>query len=441
MKIVNTGGPAGFYYKSTDGADLNGDMVAALIPEARRSPELAARLERAWRVAFLPRYREAQAKIAALEKETGEINAMVPRTMVMKELPKPRETFVLTRGQYDHPDKDKPVHRRIPAFLGKLPEGAPADRLGLAEWMVSPEDPLLARVTVNRMWEMLFGTGIVKTGEDFGLQGDFPTNPELLDWLAVEFRESGWDVRHMVRLMVTSATYREASATRQDLKEVDPENRLLASFPRRRLTAEQIRDQALYLSGLLVEKAGGASVKPYQPDGLWKEVAMIQSNTREFKRGMGEDLYRRSMYTYWKRAAPPPSMLTFDAPTRESCVTRRVSTNTPLQALVLWNDEQFQEASRVLAQHIIKLPGEDRGRLRTLFRMCVAREPDKHELDALENALHDFRTRYAAAPTDAEGVVKAGDAPHPDEINVSDLAAWTMVCSAALNLYETTTQE
>jgi hypothetical protein len=441
MKVVNTGGNGAFYYKGTDTSELPSDMVAALIPEGRRPAELSARVERAWRIAFLPRYRETESKIAALEMESATITAQIPQTMVMKELATPRETFVLTRGQYDKPDPARKVERAVPHSLGKLPDGAPANRLGLAQWMLSEQNPLTARVTMNRLWEQFFGTGIVATSEDFGYQGEWPSHPELLDWLAVEFRESGWDVQHMIKLVMTSATYRQSSKVRAECREIDPSNRLLASFPRRRLTAEQIRDQALYVSGLLVEKMGGPSVKPYQPDGLWQEVAMPQSNTRAYQRGNGADLWRRSLYTYWKRAVPPPSMLTFDAPTRESCVTRRIATSTPLQALVLWNDEQFQEAARVLAQRTIAEEKDDTARVVSIFRRLVARAPDDRELAALTKALAGFRERYQYAPWDAAGVTAAGDAPRPENVSPGELAAWTMLGSAVMNLYEATTQE
>jgi len=399
------------------------------------------RVERAWRVAFLPSYRETEAKIGMIEKETKEINAKVPLTMVMKELAQPRPTFVLTRGQYDKPDKDRPVTRGVPAALGAMPKDAPANRLGLAQWMTANDNPLLARVTVNRLWEMVFGLGIVATSEDFGYQGQWPSHPELLDWLAVEFRESGWDVQHILKLMVTSATYRQASTVREELHERDPENTWLAYYPRRRLTAEQIRDTALYVAGLLVEKTGGPSVKPYQPEGLWQEVAMPQSNTREYKRGAAEEMWRRSLYTYWKRACPPPSLLTFDAPTREFCTIRRASTSTPLQALVLWNDEQYLEAARVLAQRTLAEEKEDGARLAVLFRRCAAREPTAKERASLVEALAYFRARYKDAPADAEGVLKAGMAPRPENSEPSELAAWTMIASAVINMYETTTQE
>jgi hypothetical protein len=441
MKIVNTGGAAGFYYKPDPVPDqLAGPLVAAILPDAARSADLNGRMVRAWREAFSPDYRRRTQRLAELEKRHAEVDGEVPRTMIMKELPQPRETFVLMRGVYDKPDKSRPAPRGVPAVLGALPEGVPRDRLGLAQWLVSAENPLVARVAMNRLWEMLFGTGLVRTSEDFGHQGEWPSHPELLDWLAVEFREGGWDVQKMLKLMVTSSTYRQSSRVRPEVKERDPDNRLLAYFPRRRLLAEQIRDQALFVSGLLVEKMGGPSVKPYQPMGLWEEVAMPQSNTRIFQRGEGEELWRRSMYTYWKRAAPAPAMLTLDAPTRESCTIRRPTTNTPLQALVLWNDEQFVEAARELALRVLEADvsgADDQSRLTDLFRRCTGRRPDKGELDDLGAALGLFRARFREAPDDARGLLEAGERPVPDGIDRAELAAWTMIASSVLNLDST----
>lgn len=441
LKVVNTGGLAGYYWKAGEAGELPGVLVAGLMPGPARSTDLESRLQRDWRVAFLPAYRQIESEIAELRKERDQINERVPRTMVMKELDRPRETFVLSRGRYEMPDKSRPVKRSVPAALGRLPEGAPADRLGLAQWMMSAENPLTARVTVNRLWEMVFGAGLVRTSEDFGLQGDWPSHPELLDWLAVEFRESGWDVQRMLRLMVTSATYRQDSRVRPECRETDPENRLLAYYPRRRLTAEQIRDQALYVSGLLVERAGGPSVKPYQPDGLWQEVAMVQSNTREYKRGEGDELWRRSLYTYWKRACPPPALLTFDAPTREFCTIRRAVTSTPLQALVLWNDEQFVEAARALAQRTIAEPGPDEARLTRLYRRCTGAMPGSREVELLTGLLRHFRERYRASAEAAAALLTVGETPAVEGIEPSELAAWSMTASAVMNLYRTTTQE
>lgn len=440
-KIVNTGGPSGYYWKFLPpSTELSSLGVLSLVPQPARTDAQMDEARKQWLELNSPRYRKTIEEMAQIDKDKAALDSRIPRTMIMKELAKQRDTFVLTRGQYDHPDKTQPVSRGIPAALGTLPPDAPADRRGLANWIMSKENALTARVTVNRMWEQLFGMGIVKTGEDFGVQGEWPSHPELLDWLAVEFRESGWNTQHMLKLMLTSRTYRQSSKVRPELKETDPDNRLLASFPRRRLTAEQLRDQALYISGLLVEKLGGPSVKPYQPDGLWNEVAMPQSNTREYQRGTGEDLYRRSLYTYWKRAAPPPSMLTLDAPTREFCTVRRPSTSTPLQALVLWNDEQFVEAARVLAQRTMAESGDDAAKLSRVFERCTAKKPDAQQLAALTSALADFRTRFKESPEDAAKSLKYGMAPVPD-VDKSELAAWTLIANAVMNLYEATTQE
>jgi hypothetical protein len=440
FKIVNTGGQGGFYWREVlRPNELDRDLVAALLPRGLVSGEEGSgprseRLLAAWRKRFSPSHTAALARVTELEAERSALEASIPRTMVMKELDERRATYVLMRGAYDAPDETRPARRGVPAALGMLPEGAPDDRLGLAQWLVGAENPLVARVAVNRLWEQFFGLGIVGTSEDFGLQGEYPTHPELLDWLAVDFRESGWDTKRLVKLVVTSSTYRQSSRVRPELLEIDPDNRLLAYFPRLRLPGELIRDQALYVSGLLVEQLGGPSVKPYQPEGLWQEVAMPSSNTREYERGMGADLWRRSVYTYWKRAAPPPSMLTFDAPTREFCTIRRNATSTPLQALVLWNDEQFVEAARVLAQRTLSETGDDRTRLARMFERCASRAPDAQELELLAQALDDFRERFAAAPDDARLLIEVGDAPTAMHLAPAELAAWTMLASTVLNL-------
>ncbi len=435
MKVGNTGGPGSFYWRSLPReGELSGDLVAALLPESSRPPALAARLHDGWKRAFAPGFRERTERVAALRRQRDELVARVPQTMVMSELPMPRPTYVLMRGEYDKPDRDQPITRAIPAALGALPAGAPNNRLGLAKWLVSPDQPLVARVAVNRWWELLFGTGIVATSEDFGFQGEWPSHPELLDWLAVELRESGWNVQHLLKLMVNSATFRQSAQARPEVRERDPGNRWLAWFPRRRLGAEQLRDQALAVSGLLVEQFGGPSVKPYQPDGLWNEVAMPASNTRTFVQDTGDALWRRSLYTFWKRACPPPALQTFDAPTREFCTIRRTSTSTPLQALVLWNDEQFVEAARVLAQRTLSEARDDHERVARLHRRCVGRPPDERERDLLLAALAQFRARYQAAPGDAEQLVGVGMAPRDATIAVPELAAWTLLASAVLQL-------
>lgn len=441
MKVVNTGGIGGFYFKSARrDNELTGNLLLALLPDGQRSDDQRTRLARSWKLAFSSDYRARVARIKELEQQIGDLEARMPRTMVMRENPMPRETFVLMRGQYDKPDPQRKVTRRVPPAFGTTPNGAPKDRLELAQWMMSENSPLVARVTVNRLWEQVFGVGLVRTVEDFGLQGEWPSHRELLDWLAVEFREQGYDVKRFLTMLVTSATYRQSSRARRELAESDPENRLLAAFPRKRLWAEAIRDQALYTAGILLERVGGPSVKPYQPDGLWQEVAMPASNTRFFELGKDDELWRRSLYTYWKRACPPPALLTFDAPTREFCTVRRSSTNTPLQALVTWNDEQFVEAARKLAERTMQEATTDAARLHRMFERLLARAPDAREAQELSAALADFRTRYRATPQDANDLLAVGKAPRDEKIDPIELAALTMIASAILNLDESLTR-
>ena len=432
-KVVNTGGPGGFFHRADRAATcMARPAVALVLPAEAVSPASATAATEAWRASHSPQFAELTRKMAALQKERDQAVANVPRTMVMHDRVMPTETFVMTRGQYDKPDKSRPVQRSVPAALGTLPADAPRNRLGLAQWLVSAQNPLTARVTVNRWWEQLFGKGIVKTSEDFGLQGEWPSHPELLDWLATDLRDHQWDVQRTMRMLLTSATYRQASRVRADALAVDPDNRLLAFYPRQRLTAEQIRDQALYVSGLLVEQLGGPSVKPYQPDGLWQEVAMPQSNTRAYTQGKGQELWRRSLYTYWKRAAPPPSMLALDAPTREFCTTRRLTTNTPLQALVLWNDPQFVEAARQAAARTLHAPGQDADRLAALYERCTGAPVPPAVQTAMLTALTESRRRYQAAPDDAAKLVAVGESAVPTDIPAPELAAWTLVANAVL---------
>ncbi|MFM2164541.1 MAG: hypothetical protein RL325_978, partial [Planctomycetota bacterium] len=433
-KIVNTGGGAGFYSRIVppDG-EFAREMLALVAGDAHVRPEAAEAARNGWRVRFSPSFVAAQKEIDRVAAERAQMLATTPKTMVMRESAMPRETFVHMRGAYDHPDRNRRVERAVPKALGALPADAPRNRLGLARWIVSAENPITARVVVNRAWEQFFGHGIVRTSDDFGLQGEWPTNPELLDTLAVRFRDGGWDMRALVRDIVTSATYRQTSRVRPEVVAADPGNRLLSYFPRQRLGAEQIRDQALYVAGLLVERPGGPSVKPYQPEGLWQEVAMLQSNTRVYQQGMGEDLWRRSMYTYWKRAAPPPTMLTLDAPTREFCTTRRLVTNTPLQALVLWNDPQFVEAARMAAERSIRAGGDDRARVVGLFRRATGTTPPAALAERMLAVLAENRARYRARPEDAEKLLDVGEAKSSAEIEAAELAAWTLLANAVLS--------
>jgi hypothetical protein len=312
----------------------------------------------------------------------------------------------------------------------------PRDRLGFAQWLLLPEQPLTARVTVNRFWSEVFGTGIVKSAGDFGVSGQLPSHPELLDWLAIEFRESGWDVKQLFRLIVTSATYRQSPVITPDKLQKDPDNRLLSRGPRFRMDAEMVRDYALAASGLLSAKIGGPSVRPYQPPGVWEAVAMIGSDTRDYKQDSGESLYRRSMYTFWKRSAPPASMEIFNAPSREHCVMLRERTNTPLQALVTLNDPQFVEAARHLAQRAVQSHPEIDARINFIAERLLARPLTAREHQIVQSSAQKFAAHYAAHHDEAANLIDVGDSPVDASISPAELAAWTIVANQLLNLDE-----
>jgi hypothetical protein len=362
----------------------------------------------------------------------------IPTTLVMQDMSKPRKTAVLMRGQYDKPGET--VEPGTPAAISAWPEGAPRNRLGLAQWLVSSANPLTARVMVNRLWHQCFGEGLVRTMNDFGAQGEQPTHPELLDWLAVRFMQSGWDVKAMLKLIVTSATHSQSSrfavpGSRLD----DPENRLLARGPSFRLPAEMLRDQALAVSGLLVPRIGGPSVKPYQPPGLWEAVTYNGEET--YTPDSGDGLWRRSLYTFIKRQAPPPSLLMFDGPTREKCTVRRARTNTPLQALLLLNDETYVEAARVLAARAL---GEselnEEARLTKMFRCVTSRSPAKEELSTLRGLLDRQKARFSADRQAAHKLISIGKSAHGRDLDSVQLAAWTVVAQALFNLDECITR-
>ena len=379
-------------------------------------------------------------ELDAIDKEKKDLDALIPVTMVMADLPQPRDTFVLIRGQYDkHGEKVVPG---VPASLPPLPAAAPPNRIGLARWLVDPAHPLTARVAVNRYWQQCFGRGLVKTSEDFGVQGEWPSHPELLDWLAVEFVESGWDVKQLMKRIVTSAAYRQSSDVSATLLRRDPENVLLARGPRFRLDAEVLRDSALYISGLLREQVGGRSVRPYQPSGIWEAVGFSGSNTQTFKRDSGAGLYRRSVYTFWKRTAPPPALMAFDAPSRETCVARRSRTNTPLQALAMMNDEQYVEAARHLAERMMTTGGATPAeRLTFAFRQATARRPEKSELDVLLRVFERQLAHYRKDTAAAEKLLAVGESPRNKALDAAEQAAYTMAANLILNLDETITKE
>ncbi len=358
----------------------------------------------------------------------------IPTVMVMEELPSPKPAFVLNRGSYERPGAQ--VDRNVPAALPPIPPGVRQDRLALARWIASPDNPLTARVAVNRFWQMYFGMGIVKTVEDFGSQGEWPSHPELLDWLATEFVHTGWDVKAMQKTIVMSATYRQSSKASPELVKRDPENRLMARGPRLRLPAEMVRDQALLVSGLLVEKLGGPSVKPYQPAGLWKEL----SGAEDYKADSGEALYRRGLYTFWKRAVPPPMMANFDSAGREACTVRESRTNTPLQALDLMNDVTFIEAARNLGQRMMREGGAmPDSRLAYGFRLATGRRPDARVTGILLNSYNYNLDRFRTDPAAAEKLLAQGESKRDPSLDTAQLAANATVASLILNLDEVVT--
>lgn len=376
---------------------------------------------------------------ATLKKQLADLEKAIPATLVMEDRKEPRQAFILERGQYT--EKRDKVSSAIPEWIAPPVKDAPANRLGLAQWLVQPKHPLTSRVTVNRFWQQFFGTGIVKTAEDFGVQGEQPSHPELLDWLAIDFVESGWDVKRCLKQIVMSATYQQSSRVNPEKLAADPENRLLSRGPRFRLDAEVIRDQALALSGLLIDKIGGKSVKPYQPAGLWKPVGFGGSNTSVFVQDKGDKLFRRSMYTFWKRTVPPPSMATFDAPNRETCSVRRARTNTPLQALVLMNDVQYVEAARKFAERVITEGGTTVDeRVTFAFRSVVARRPNSTEMQSLTTLLTEYLSDFKSNPEFATKLLSAGESPRNEQLDANELAAWTMVTHLLLNLSESVTK-
>jgi hypothetical protein len=375
--------------------------------------------------------RAAQAKLLKLEREA-------PTTMIMRELAKPRPTHVLFRGEYDKP-RDQ-VTAGVPDFLIPFAPEWPANRLGLARWLTSPQHPLTARVVVNRLWQSVFGTGLVKSSEDFGLQSDWPSHPELLDWLAIEFIENGWNVKQLLKLMVTSATYRQDSSATPELIERDPENRLLARGPRQRLTAEMIRDQALAVSGLLHQQVGGPPVFPYQPTNLYKGIVVAADYPgTSYTDSKGSDLYRRSLYTFWKRTVPHPTLATFDAPDREVCVARRLKTNTPLQALGLMNDRIQLESAGRFAQRIIVEGGASASqRVAFAFHTATARQPDDDEVRQVSGLLEKRLAHYRNQPAEAQAYLKSiGAAAAEGTSEAAELAAYANIASLILNLDET----
>ncbi len=440
--------------KARDNKDLPKEVADALKAEADKRTDAQ---QEALRQHYLANfYTPARATFEPLQKSLNEgrkqreeLDNSLAATMISQEMEKPRGAFILKRGQYDQ--RGDPVSPGVPGALPPLAAGASTNRLDLARWLVSPEHPLTARVTVNRFWQQFFGTGLVKTSGDLGSQGEWPSHPELLDWLACEFMQPsvsqppalnqqpsvGWDVKHLLRLIVTSATYRQNSSVTPKLWQADPANRLLARGPRFRLDAEMIRDNALFVSGLLVEKMGGRGVRPYQPAGIWEAVGYTSSNTAKFEQDHGEALYRRSLYTFWKRTAPPPYLSSFDAPSREKYCTRRERTDTPLQALVTMNDPAYVEAARHFGARLLEQSANADDRLNFGFRLVTARQPSASERAVLQEALKKYLAKYQGNQEAAKQLIAVGESPANDKLNPSELAAYTMVASLLLNLDET----
>ncbi len=427
-----------------------GPHSIARLPVAQRSVEQGELLRRYFRESEAKAFLEARDRLSRLRKEKDELMERIPDTMVMDELEKPRDTFVLVRGNFqNHGEK---VWAGTPACWPPLPASQPTNRLALARWLVATNQPLTARVTVNRYWGMLFGTGLVKTANDFGSQGDRPSHPELLDWLASEFMRPAagpgpasstsapavahaWDVKHLLRLLVSSATYRQSAVVSPDKLERDPYNRLLTRGPRVRLDAELVRDNALAIGGLLNTAIGGPSVKPYQPPGIW------DGTDHKYEQSHGPDLYRRGMYVFWKRAAHYPSFQTFDAPSRETCTVQRPRTSTPLQSLVVMNDPVYVEAARALATRVLRPAGlELEQRLTQAFRLTLARPPERAELNTLVRTFQEQKAGFARDPKAAQELLGVGESPRPADLDAVELAAMTGVANVLLNLNETITR-
>jgi hypothetical protein len=380
-----------------------------------------------------PVYREQKQALARVEARYQYIYDQATISLVMKEREEAAMAHILDRGEYDKKGEEVPAD--VPAVLGGLPADAPRDRLGLARWLVAEDNPLTARVAVNRIWQSLFGIGLVETAEDFGIMGDNPSHPELLDWLAVEFQESGWNVKALIKQIVRTETYRQEARIDAAEYAIDPDNRFLARGSRYRLDAEVIRDQALFVSGALNEQVGGPPVKPYQPVGIWNAVAYSGSNTRYYTEDTGAALYRRSLYTFWKRTAPPPNMTTFDAPSRETCSVRRDRTNTPLQALILMNDPQFVEAARLLAQRALAAPDLSiDGQISAMYRYAFGTAAPELHRKILAESYRRFEMEFRNNPTEAAKLVEVGATPSLDQEDVPGYASLTMVASQIMNL-------
>ncbi len=434
-KVVNGGEPDGLNLRFARPDDARIDQALASYRAKPQDPRVQTELRELF---LLTGPDSADAAYRKLSQEKVDVVESAPMSLIARERAEPRPTFILKRGEYDQPGER--VARHVPPAFGVLRKDLPNDRLGLATWMTEPSNPLVARVFVNRLWQQHFGVGIVKTVDDFGNQGEWPTDQPLLDYLAVSFVENGWSVKRLNRLIVTSAAFRQGSRIAPAKLAKDPENRLISRGPRFRLDAEVIRDKALDAGGLLVRKVGGHGVKPYQPDGLWENSSDPASGTHVYVRDHGMDLYRRSLYLFWKRTSPPPVMVTLDAPLRDICIVRRSSTDTPLQALAILNEPAFLEASRTMAARVLRTPGNDERRLGRLFDLTLGRAPRPAETKLLLAALARYRGTYGANVPAARRLLKVGDAPQEKAIPAPEQAAWMIVGSSLMNTDEFVTQ-
>lgn len=441
LKVVNIGGACGFYYAEKESTSLEPSLtIQSLLVSDKPTTEEQERELKSFYGQSSPILRKLNEQIKAVDEERAAAVAARPTTLIMKERMQPKPAYLLKRGEYDQPDKERgPIPRGVPSFLPPLPEGAPVDRMGFAQWLLADEHPLMARVTVNRFWHQLMGAGIVTTPDDFGSQGATPTHPQLLDWLAVEFREGGWNVKQLVKIIVMSKTYQQDSAMTTEQLQADPKNQWLARGPRYRLDAEVLRDQALSVSGLIHHQLGGPGVKPPQPGGLWKAVGYSSSNTANFRADKEpQKVHRRSIYTFWKRTSPPPQMTVFDAPSREECVIVRERTNNPLQALLLLNDPQYFEAARHLAERVSREKKEASVDTRAawMFFLATSRQPQAQETAILVDIFNQELKVYQADIESAKKLLTVGAYPPPENIDLSELAAWTVVANTVLNLDE-----
>jgi hypothetical protein len=429
----NAGLPAA---ESDSAADLDGDNRYALgYTPNQRNPYYIGLLQNYYQTRD-PEYSELLKELRGAKQQRDRQSAENLQVMVMDQLERPRPTFILERGIYNKPMDEQAVKKNVPEVLPPLPRNLQNDRLALAEWLVSDSHPLTARVTVNRYWQYFFGNGIVKTIEDFGVQGALPTHPELLDWLAFDFMENGWNLKRLLKQIVMSAAYRQSSKVDQHLLEIDPENKYLARATRMRWPAWMLRDQALWISGLMVDSVGGPPVNPYQPEGIWEEASF---GYIKYQQDHGDALYRRTLYTFWRRIVGPT--LLFDNASRQTCSVKSSRTNTPLHALTTLNDVTFMEAARVMASKILLQGSSDREKLDLAFELATSRKPSGPELDILSGRLKKLKAYYSESPDQAAALINVGEFPKQAGLDTTEHAAFTAICSVMLNLDETITRQ